>query len=342
MQKSLRELADLVGGELTGDPDLPILGAADITDAEEGDIVFAESPKHLDEAVGSKASAVIAYQGASDSGKPVVTVRNPRYAFAQILTVFSPPRKREPGIHPSSIVGPDTTIGENPSIGPNVYIGQNTTVGKNVLIYPFVYIGDNVHIGDDCTLYPFVSLLDRTELGNRITIHSGTVVGADGFGYTKVGGKHCKIPQIGNVVIDDDVEIGANCTIDRARTGTTQIGRGTKMDNLVHVAHNVKIGEDCIVIAQVGISGSVTIGNDVVLAGQVGLKDHITVGDGAILCARAGVIGNVEPGAFLSGYPARDHREQMKLHAAEQRLPALLKTVRDLEKRIKDLEDRVK
>ena len=341
MQKSLKELAEMVGGELTGSPDLPISGAADITDAEEGDIVFAESPKHLEEAVASRASAVIAFEGANDSGKPIVAVRSPRYAFAQILTVFSPERRREPGIHPSSIVGSDTAIGEDPSIGPNVYIGRNTTIGRNVFIHPFVYIGDDVRIGDDCVLYPFASILDRTELRDRVTIHSGTVIGSDGFGYTKVGHEHYKIPQIGHVVIGDDVEIGANCTIDRARTGVTEIGRGTKLDNLVHVAHNVRIGEDCIIIAQVGISGSVKIGNEAVLAGQAGIKDHVTIGDGAILCARSGVIGDIEPGAFVSGYPARDHREQMRLYAAEQRVPALLKTVKDLEKRIKSLEDRM-
>lgn len=341
MQKSLKELADLVGGELNGNPDLQLSGAADIDDAEEGDIVFAETPKHLDVAIQSKASAIVAFPGATDSGKPTVTVRNPRYAFAQILAIFSPAKEREIGIHPSSMVGLNTSIGENPSIGQNVHVGNNTTVGKNVLIYPFVYIGDSVTIGDDCVLYPFASIMDGSVLGDRVVIHSGTVLGADGFGYTRVGDQHIKIPQIGNVVVGDDVEIGANVTVDKARTGKTEIGRGTKIDNLVHVAHNVKIGENCIVIAQVGISGSVQIGNRVILAGQAGFKDHVTIGDDAIICARAGVIGDIGPGEFVSGYPARDHKEQMRIHAAQQRLPALLKTIRDLEKRIKDLEEKV-
>ena len=342
MQISLKELADIVGGELSGNPDLQITGAADIADAEEGDIVFAESPKLLEAAVGSKATAVVAYAGAGDSGKAIVAVENPRFAFARILAVFSPVKERKIGIHQSAIIGEDTVIGEDPAIGAYVYIGRNTTIGKNVLVYPFVYIGDNVHIGDDCTLHPFTSILDRTELGDRVTVHNGAVIGSDGFGYTKVGGEHCKIPHIGHVVIGDDVEIGANSTIDRARNGTTEIGRGTKVDNLVQVAHNVKIGEKCILVAQVGISGSAIVGDDVVIAGQAGIRDHVTIGEGAILCARAGVIGNIEPGAFVSGYPARDHREQMRMHAAQVRLPAMLKTLKDLEKRIRDLEDRVK
>jgi len=175
-----------------------------------------------------------------------------------------------------------------------------------------------------------------------VVVHSGTVIGSDGFGYTKVGREHYKIPQIGGVVIGDDVEIGANVTIDKARTGKTEIGRGTKIDNLVHIAHNVTIGEDCILIAQVGISGSVRIGDRVILAGQAGVKDHLSVGDDTIVCARAGIIGNIQSGEFVSGYPARDHREQMRVQAAQQKLPALLRTIKEMEKRIKDLEDRAK
>jgi UDP-3-O-[3-hydroxymyristoyl] glucosamine N-acyltransferase len=342
MQRSLKELADLVGGELAGSPELQILGAADIADAEDGDIVFAETPKLLDEAVRSKASAIIAFLGARDSGKAMVTVENPRYAFAQVLSSFSPVEKRETGIHPTSIISPDAVIGENVSIGANVHVGQNTIIGRNVCIYPLVYIGDNVRLGDDCVLYPSVTILHDVTAGDRVVVHSGTVIGSDGFGYTKVGREHCKIPQIGSVVIGDDVEIGANVTIDKARTGKTEIGRGTKIDNLVHIAHNVMIGEDCILIAQVGISGSVRIGDRVILAGQAGVKDHLSVGDDAIVCARAGIIGNIQPGEFVSGYPARDHREQMRVQAAQQKLPALLRTIKEMEKRIKDLEDRTK
>jgi len=342
MHKTLGELAELVEGELDGDPDICILGAADIGDAEEGDIVFAESPRFLQEAQQSRASAIIVQKGVGNSGKPIIAVENPRYAFARVLKEFSPRKNREPGIHPTCVIGAGTSIGDNPSFGYNVYIGRNTVVGKDVWIYPFAYIGDNVRIGDNCVIYPFVAIHDDVTIGNGVIIHSGTVIGSDGFGYTCVGGEHYKMPQIGTVVIGDDVEIGANVTIDRARTGKTIIGRGTKIDNLVQIAHNTTIGENCVVVAQVGISGSVSVGNGVVLAGQVGIKDHITVGDGAVICARSGVIGDIGPGEFVSGYPARPHKEQMRILAAQQKLPMLLKQIKELEHRIEELERRSK
>jgi len=340
MSKSLRELAELIRGEVVGDPETQVYGAADITDAHVGDIVFAETPKLVEQARRSQASAIIAHKRARNSGKPMITVENPRYAFAQVLKVFSPVRYRESGVHPTSFVGQGTYIGESPSIGFNVHIGRNSRIGNNAWIYPLVFIGDNVEIGDDCLIYPLAAIHDDVKLGNSAIVHSGAVVGSDGFGYTKVNGEHYKMPQIGTVVIGDNVEIGANVTIDRARTGRTEIGSGTKIDNLVHIAHNVKIGENCIVIAQVGISGSVEIGDRVILAGQAGLKDHVAVGDDAVVCARAGVIGDVDPGAFVSGYPARSHKEQMRMHAAQRKLPAVLKLIKDLERRIKELEDR--
>lgn len=341
MSKSLKELADLVGGELMGDPGIQISGAADIGEAQEGDIVFAESTKLLEEARKSRASAIIARNGMPNFDKPVIAIENPRYAFAQVLQVFSPVKDRETGIHPTSIVGAGSSIGENSTIDFNAYIGRNTSIGSNVWIHPLTYIGDDVRMGDNCEIHPFVTIYDNITLGNNVIIHSGSVIGADGFGYTRVGDEHYKIPQIGTVIIEDDVEIGANVTIDRARTGKTKIGRGTKIDNLVQVGHNVTVGENCIIIAQVGISGSVAIGSRVVLAGQVGLKDHITIGDDAVVCAQAGVMNDVEPGAFVSGYMARSHNEQLKIHVAQQKLPALLRLVRELERRVKELESRL-
>ncbi len=341
MQKSLNELADMVNGELIGNPDVRISGAADIQDAKDGMIVFAESQRLLDEAIGSKASAVVTFASAERQSKPLIRVQNPRHAFAQILTIYAPHKERPEGISPDCTVGVGSVIGDNPSIGRNVQIGQSVTIGKNVFIYPFVYVGDNVRIGDDCILYPFTTVFDSVQIGNSVTIHSGTVIGADGFGYTRVADKHVKIPQIGTVVIGDDVEIGANCTIDRARTGKTIIGRGTKIDNLVHVAHNVHIGENCIIVGQVGISGSVQIGDRVLLAGQVGVVDHAIIGNDAMVGARAVVSGEIAPGSFVSGFPIRDHKEQIRIQAAQAKLPALLKTIRNLEKRVKDLEDQV-
>ena len=340
MSKSLGELADLVSGELTGDPKIRISGAADIGDAQEGDIVFAETPKLLEAARRSQASAIIAHKDATNSTKPIIAVPNPRYAFAQVLQVFSPLRPRETGIHPTSVIGAVTSIGENPSIGFNTYIGRNTIIGKNVWIHPFVYIGDDVRIGDDCVIYPFVAVHSNITIGSSVIIHSGAVIGADGFGYIRVEDEHYKMPQIGSVVIGDNVEIGANVTIDRARTGKTEVGKGTKIDNLVHIAHNVKIGENCILVAQVGISGSVEIGDRVVLAGQAGVKDNVTIGDDAVVCAQTGVIGNIGPGAFVSGFPARPHKEQMRVQATQQKLPSLIRLIKDLEERVKKLEGR--
>ncbi|MHB1456727.1 MAG: UDP-3-O-(3-hydroxymyristoyl)glucosamine N-acyltransferase [Armatimonadota bacterium] len=340
MQISLQKLADFIDGEIIGDPDTLIIGAADISDAHEGDVVFAESPKLLEAAVESGASVIITRTELPHIDTPRINVANPRLAFAKALEAFSPVRYKENGIHPSCFIGEETVIGENPSIGYNAFVGRNVVIGNNVWIHPLAYISENVRIGDNSVIHPFVTIYDSVTIGSDVTIHSGTVIGADGFGYTRVGAQHYKIPQIGEVVIGDRVEIGANVTIDRARTGKTSIGCGTKIDNLVHVAHNVTIGENCIVIAQVGISGSVTVGDRVLLTGQAGIADHVVIGNDAIICGRAGVIGDIEQGSFVSGYPARPHREQMRMHAAQKKLPNLLRTVKELEKRIKELEDR--
>lgn len=340
MQITLQKLAELIDGEVIGNNSTIITGIADIQDAVEGDVVFAESQKLLDAAVESKASAIITLPSLPPINLPRINCSNPRYAFAKALEVFVPKRFKQNGINPNSFIGENVQIGNNPSIGYGAYIGSNTIIGSNVWIHPHTYIGEDVEIGDNSIIHPFVAIYDSVTIKNNVIIHSGTVIGADGFGYTRIANKHYKIPQIGKVIIGDDVEIGANVTIDRARTGKMQIGRGTKIDNLVHIAHNVVIGEDCIIVAQVGISGSVNIGNRVMLTGQAGVIDHVVIGDDAILCGRAGVIGNIEAGSFVSGYPARPHKEQMKLHAAQKKLPSLLRTIKDLEHRIKELEDR--
>ena len=336
----LKELAEHIGGDVAGDPGTEIHGAADIADARNGDIVFAESEKHLAEAVGSSAAAVITRSGLHDSTKPLVLVSNPRLAFAKALELLRPGKRYRPGIHPAASVADDTVISRLAHVGFCACIGSGCEIEDGVSILPFAYIGDNVRIGAGSTIHPFAAVHDGVTIGRGVAIHSGSVIGADGFGYTCVDKTHYKIPQVGEVVIGDDVEIGANVTVDRARTGKTIIGRGTKIDNLVHIAHNVTIGEDCIIIAQVGISGSVHVGDRVTLAGQAGVKDHVDIGSDAIICARSGVIGDIEPGAFVSGYPARPHKDQMRQHAAQARLPGLLRTLKDLEKRVRDLEAR--
>lgn len=344
LSKSLGVLAEEVGGKVLGDPDVQILGASDIEDAGEGDIVFAENGKFLTAAAGSGASAVVVRSDAEVSGvgKPLLVVDDPRYVFARILEIYSPVRRRPSGIDPSASVGEGTVMGENPSVGFNAYIGNNCVIGKDVWIYPFAYIGDNAQIGDGCVIHPFAAIYDDVILGNRVIVHSGSVIGADGFGYTRVGNSHYKIPQIGIVELGDDVEIGANTTVDRARTGKTSIGRGTKVDNLVMVAHNDQIGEDCIIIGQVGLSGSIEIGDRVIITGQAGVKDHVSIGSDSVVAGRAGVFGDIAPGSFVSGYPARDHREHMRILVAQSKVPDMLSKIRDMEKRIKELEERSK
>lgn len=339
IRKSLGELAALIEGEVVGDPATEISGAADIEDAHDGDIVFAESPRHLQLALQSSAAAVIAGIDAADSPKPLIRTSNPRLAFARVLGSLMPRPEHPAGIHPTSTVGANLQAGEGVFIGFSAYVGSGVTLGNDVWIHPLAYIGDNVCIGSGSIVHPSVVILDNVTIGNNVIIHAGSVIGADGFGYTPFGKEHFKIPQIGSVVIHDHVEIGANVTIDRARTGVTSIGRGTKIDNLVHIAHNVTIGENCIIVAQVGISGSVHIGDGVMFGGQAGAKDHVDIGSGSIVCARSGIMGSLAPGSYVSGYPAGPHREQMRAHAALLRLPELLKTIRSLEKRIADLEE---
>jgi len=339
IRKSLRELAALVGGEVAGDPAIEVTGAADIGDAVDGDIVFAESPRHLAGALQSAASAVIVCPDTPNSVKPLIRTPNPRLAFAKVLGALARISERPLCIHPTCSVGSNLHAGDRVSVGFNALIGDDVTLGDDVWIHPFVYIGSNVRIGSNSILHPFVTVLDDVTIGDNVIIHPGTVIGSDGFGYAPVGSEYYKIPQVGEVIIGDNVEIGANVTIDRARTGKTEIGRGTKIDNLVHIAHNVTIGENCILVAQVGLSGSVHVGDGVIFGGQSGSKDHVTIGDGTRICARTGIIGDVPPGSFVSGYPAGPHREQMRAQASLLKLPELMKTVRELERRIKALEE---
>ena len=338
---TVRELVELVGGEARGNCDREITGVSSIEEAAPGDIVFAESPRHIRMAADSEASAIICPLGANATGKAEILVRDPRRAFAQILELFAAVPKIEPGIDPSSHIGDDFHCGQDIVVQYGCHIGSNVTLGDRVNIHPLVYVGDDVTIGSDVEIHPQVAVYGKTVVGDRVAIHSGSVIGSDGFGYVKVDGKHQKIPHIGKVVIGDDVEIGANATIDRARTGSTKIGSGTKIDNLAHIAHNVKIGENSIVVALVGIAGSVTIGNNVILAGQVGVKDHVRIGDDVVVTACAGVIGDLPDGACVAGFPARDYHEQMRAYAAQQRLPEMMKLVRSLADRVADLERRL-
>lgn len=343
MSSSLGEIAKLIDGEVIGDSSLIITGARGIKEAKEGDITFLANSKYISLIDETRASAVITSQDFQPGKKTIVRTENPSLAFAKTVSHFNPADVHHPsGIHPMAVIGRDVVLGKDVSVGAYAVISDKARVGDNTIIYSGCFIGFDAAIGADCLIYHNVSIRERISLGDRVVIHSGTVIGSDGFGFVSVDGKYRKIPQTGTVEIHDDVEIGANVTIDRARFDKTVIGRGTKIDNLVQIAHNVSIGENCIIIAQAGISGSTIIGNNVTLAGQAGLVGHIRVGDNAIVAAQAGVTKSVAANTIVSGYPARVHKEAKKINACLRRLPELHRIISDLEKRVEGLEERLK
>jgi UDP-3-O-[3-hydroxymyristoyl] glucosamine N-acyltransferase len=242
------------------------------------------------------------------------------------------------GIHPTAVLGEDVKLGDNVSIGAYAVIDDKVEIGDNTIIRPHTCIGDSCKIGANCHIYPQVTLIENVEIGNNVIIHSGTIIGSEGFGFIGENGTYRKIPQIGKVIIGDNVQIGANVTIDRATFGKTWIKDGTKIDNLVQIAHNVEIGKNCIIVGQVGICGSVKLGDGVILAGQVGITDHLSIGDGVKVAAKSVVTKSVAAGKFVSGYPARDHNEEKRIKASVVRLPSLLKKVQELSKRLEKYE----
>jgi len=343
VQKTLREIAELIGGEVVGDEKIVIQGISGIKEARAGDITFLANPKYFPLLAKTLASAVIVSRDTSTDIKPLIRTDNPSLAFVKLLfTLGAPAEAKHPqGIHPTVILGKGVNLGRNVAAGPYVVIGDNAFVGDNTIIYPGCYIGNNTRIGKDTLIYANVSIREYITIGERVIIHSGTVIGSDGFGFVVVEGLHHKIPQVGTVEIGDDVEIGANVTIDRARFDKTVIGRGTKIDNLVQIAHNVVIGENSIVVAQVGISGSTTVGKSVILAGQVGIVGHISIGDNAVVMAQSGVNKSIPPGAVFWGYPAKPAEISRKVNACVQNLPRLYQTIAELKKKIEELQKRL-
>jgi UDP-3-O-[3-hydroxymyristoyl] glucosamine N-acyltransferase len=336
---SLRELAEIVGGEVLGDPSVTIDGVAGIREAKKGEITFIANPKYEAYLEVTEASAVIANRD-GNSSTSILKVGNPYLAFLKVVTLFSESalEKYPRGIHATAILDESVEVGEDVSIGAYSVIGAGTVIGDRTTILPLAAVCDGVRIGEDCLVFPHVTIREHSEIGDRVIIHSGAVIGSDGFGYANDGSAHHKIPQIGIVRIEDDVEIGANSTIDRATTGVTLIRKGSKLDNLVQVAHNVVIGKNSILAAQVGVSGSTELGENVVLAGQAGLVGHIKIGDGAKVGAQGGVTKSIPPDTSVSGYPAREHGFSKKIYAATARLPGLLKEFRMLKKRIEQIE----
>lgn len=331
----LSEVAALVGGRLLGNDDPVITGAAPLSEAGPGDLSFVADRKREAEARQSGAGALLVPPGLAVDGRPAVEVARPYEAFALYLGRLAPDPDRlyPPGIHPTAVIDPSARV-EAASIGPYCVVGAGAQVGAGSRLAAHVVIGCDAVVGGDCVLHAHVVVREGCRLGQRVIVHAGTVVGADGFGYLAGPRGQVKIPQVGIVEVGDDVELGALVTIDRATTGRTVIGAGSKLDNQVHVAHNVRIGRCCALSAQTGIAGSCVIGDGVITGGQVGIADHLVIGDGARIGAQAGVIKDVPKGATVFGYPALDFQESFRITAALRRLPAALGRLRALEGRL--------
>jgi UDP-3-O-[3-hydroxymyristoyl] glucosamine N-acyltransferase len=324
----------MIGAEIAGDESIELKALAGIEEAVPGDLAFIANKKYLRFLETTRASAVIAASGTTSDRVTLLLHPDPYFAFMKAVALFHPQKTYAPFVHPSAVIAASATIHETAHIGPNVVIDDGVTVGKRSAVLANTFLGEGTAVGDDCLIYPNVTLRERSSVGDRVIIHSGTVIGSDGFGYATSEGKHYKIFQVGHVVIEDDVEIGANVAIDRATLGETRIGRGTKIDNLVQVAHNVRIGEGCILVSQVGVSGSTKLGKYVVLGGQVGLVGHIELGDGVQVGAQSGVARSVEAGKTVFGSPARDISQTMKIEACLRKLPEHIKLLRELDKKV--------
>ena len=338
MGYTLAELAELLGGSVEGDPTLVITTVSSLQEAQPGAITFVAHQKYLRTLTTAKASAVV-LDRTMPADRPAIRVDQPYRAFATLLTLFYPRPYPRSGIMHPVVMGDRVRLGQDVTLLPFVTLSDDVTLGDRVVLYPGVFVGPGASIGDDTVIYPNVTIYDRVTIGRQVIIHGGAVIGADGFGFiTGPDGYHQKIPQVGGVRVEDQVEIGANVCIDRATLGETLIRRGTKIDNLVHIAHNVEVGEDNLLLAQVGISGSCQLGTHVTLAGQVGVSDHVRIGDYATVIAQTGVAKNVEPRAIMTGTPAIPHNLWRRVQAASPRLPELLRTVAALERRIAALE----
>jgi UDP-3-O-[3-hydroxymyristoyl] glucosamine N-acyltransferase len=341
----LHEIASRLECRLEGDGGTDICRIAPIEEAGAGDLTFFVNPKYAAHLRETRASAVILADGADAAPPPGVALLrtgNPYLAFARAAEIFAPPPAIPPGVHRLASIDPTAVVAPDAAVGAFVTIGAGAHVGARTMLFPHVTIGDAAVVGDDCLLHARVSIRERVVLGNRVVVQDGAVIGSDGFGFARTAqGTHHKIPQAGGVVVEDDVEIGANTTIDRPAVGETRIGAGTKIDNLVQVAHGVKIGKQVLLAAQVGIAGSTKLEDRVTLAGQVGVAGHLTVGAGVTATAQTGIPNSVDPGKLISGYPAIENRDWLRSSAVFRRLPELKKAVADLQKRLEDLESRL-
>lgn len=342
MTRTLGELAVFLGGELRGPADLAIEGIGPIDQATDREVTFIAQKRFTRLVNQSRAAAFIVSPDNAELPRPLIIVPQPYLAYAQVAALFAPPLKRWEGVSDLAFVGPQVSLGQEVSIAPLAYIEAGATLADRVTIMPGCFIGADAAIGADTLVYPNVTIRERCSVGKRCIIHSGTVIGSDGFGFVPGAAGHVKIPQMGIVIIEDDVEIGANCTIDRGALGATRIGRGVKMDNLVHLAHNVQVGEYSLLVAQVGISGSTKLGKGVVLAGQVGVAGHLEVGDGVQVGAQSGIHHSIPAGQIVTGTPTRPQKEFLKQTSHIPKLPDMYRRLKLLEQQVSDLTAQLK
>ena len=318
--KTLKELGEIIGADVVGDGGVVVSSVNTLEDARAGQLSFLANPKYEKDLDATQASAVIVAQNSKFERLPTLRAKDPHLAYQKAVVALHGQRRHPfAGVHPRASVDPSATVGEGS------------------VIYPGVYLGPGAKVGRDCVLFPNVVVYERCVIGDRVIIHAGTIIGADGFGYATSAGVHHKIPQVGNVVIEDDVEIGANCTIDRAALGSTVVGKGTKIDNLVTLGHNVRTGPGCIIVAQAGVAGSTTLGHHVVLGGQVGVAGHLELGDGVMAAAQCGITNSIEPGQIVIGSPHMPIREGRRAYALVRELPELLQRIKDLEREVERL-----
>jgi len=335
---TLKEIADLVEGEIIGDDQRIINGINSLAEASQGEISFFADPRYKGSLKETKASALLVSAVTDLYAGPQVVVPNPALAYARVAGLFSPPQIKFPGISERAFIHKSSKVGENVSIYPFAYVGQEAEIGHHTTLYPGVFVGDRVRIGNHTVIHPNVSILHDCVIGNEVIIHAGSVIGSDGFGFVRDGPTNVKIPQMGYVQIDDQAEIGANNTIDRAALGKTWIKRGVKTDNLVQVGHNVVIGEDTVIVALTGISGSANIGREVIIGGQVGINDHITIGDRVMIGSQSGVAKSISPGQVVTGTPSMPHRVYLRTATLLPRLPEMYNRLRRLEKKVEEPE----
>lgn len=342
MNMTVGAIAALVGGQVSGDPDVQITGVNGVEEAATGDLCFVRSAQYLPHLANSHASAVLIQEAPADLAIPAILVPKPDLAFAMVLKYCETQQLHHPsGIHPAAVIDPTATLGQQVAVGACAVIEADARIADGAIIYPGVYVGRAVEIGAGSIIYPNVTLREETLVGAGCIIHAGATLGSDGFGYAQLQGAWMKIPQVGRVVLEDDVEIGSCTSIDRATFGETRIGKGTKIDNLVQIGHNVRIGEHCALAGMVGVAGSAILKDRVQVGASAGIKGHLTVGEGATVAARSGVIKSVEPGSIVSGFPAIDHQEERRVMVAQRRTPELVRRVRLLERELEALKDQL-